>query len=33
VAAWEFAGEGKMPIHNEEPLTFETVKLVERSYK
>ena len=33
VAAWEYAGEGKPPIRNEEPLTFETVKLVERSYK
>ena len=33
VAAWEYAGDGKMPIRNEEPLTFETVKLVERSYK
>ncbi len=33
VAAWEYAGEGKTPIRNEEPLTFETVKLVERSYK
>ena len=33
VAAWEYAGEGKTPLRNEEPLTFETVKLVERSYK
>ncbi len=33
VAAWEYAGEAKTPIRNEEPLTFETVKLVERSYK
>jgi succinate dehydrogenase / fumarate reductase, flavoprotein subunit len=33
VAAWEFAGDGKLPLRHEEPLTFETVKLVERSYK
>ena len=33
VAAWEYAGEGKAPIRNEEPLSFETVMLVERSYK
>jgi succinate dehydrogenase / fumarate reductase flavoprotein subunit len=33
VAAWEYAGDGKPPVRHEEPLTFETVKLVERSYK
>jgi succinate dehydrogenase / fumarate reductase flavoprotein subunit len=33
VAAWEYTGDGKLPIRHEEPLTFETVKLVERSYK
>ncbi len=33
VAAWEYAGPARTPIRNEEPLTFETVKLVERSYK
>ena len=33
VAAWEYAGDGQPPIRHEEPLTFETVKLVERSYK
>ncbi len=33
VAAWEYAGPDRTPIRNEEPLTFETVKLVERSYK
>ncbi len=33
VAAWEFTGDGKEPVRYEEPLTFETVKLVERSYK
>ncbi|MDM8528758.1 fumarate reductase/succinate dehydrogenase flavoprotein subunit [Anaerolineales bacterium HSG24] len=32
-AAWEYAGEGKMPILNKEPLTFEYVKLTQRSYK
>ena len=33
VAAWEYAGPDRTPIRHEEPLTFETVKLVERSYK
>jgi succinate dehydrogenase / fumarate reductase flavoprotein subunit len=33
VAAWEYAGDGKPPVRHEEPLTFEVVKLVERSYK
>lgn len=33
VAAWEFAGVGKPPILNKEPLTFEYVKPSERSYK
>ena len=33
VAAWEYAGPDKTPIRNEEPLNFEVVKLVERSYK
>ncbi len=33
VAAWEFAGEGKAPILNKEPLTFENVHLTQRSYK
>ena len=33
VAAWEYAGPNQTPVRNEEPLTFETVKLVERSYK
>jgi succinate dehydrogenase / fumarate reductase flavoprotein subunit len=32
-AVWEFAGEGKEPIRNVEPLTFENVKLATRSYK
>lgn len=33
VAAWEYAGEGKQPILNKEPLTFEYVALSQRSYK
>ena len=33
VAVWEYAGEGKEPIFHKEPLTFENVKLSQRSYK
>jgi succinate dehydrogenase / fumarate reductase flavoprotein subunit len=33
VAAWEYAGPGKKPIRNVEPLTFENVHLQTRSYK
>jgi succinate dehydrogenase / fumarate reductase flavoprotein subunit len=33
VAAWEYAGEGKAPILNKEPLEFENVHLATRSYK
>jgi succinate dehydrogenase / fumarate reductase flavoprotein subunit len=33
VAVWEYAGEGKSPILNKEPLVFENVKLSQRSYK
>jgi len=33
VAVWEYAGEGKPPILNKEPLVFENVKLTQRSYK
>ena len=33
VAAWEFKGVGQKPELHKEPLTFETLKLVERSYK
>ncbi|MEO5815648.1 MAG: fumarate reductase/succinate dehydrogenase flavoprotein subunit, partial [Gemmatimonadaceae bacterium] len=33
VAAWEYAGEGKAPILNKEPLIFENIKLSQRSYK
>lgn len=33
VSAWEYAGEGKDPILNKEPLVFENVELTTRSYK
>jgi succinate dehydrogenase / fumarate reductase, flavoprotein subunit len=33
VAGWEFAGEGKTPILNKEPLVYEEVKMSTRSYK
>jgi succinate dehydrogenase / fumarate reductase flavoprotein subunit len=33
VAAWEFAGTGKAPILNKEPLNFEYVHPTQRSYK
>jgi succinate dehydrogenase / fumarate reductase, flavoprotein subunit len=33
VAAWEYAGDGKAPILNKEPLEFEYVHLAQRSYK
>jgi succinate dehydrogenase / fumarate reductase flavoprotein subunit len=33
VAAWEYAGDGKAPILNKEPLVFENIKLSQRSYK
>jgi len=33
VAAWEFAGEGKPPVLNKEPLNFEHAHLAKRSYK
>jgi succinate dehydrogenase / fumarate reductase flavoprotein subunit len=32
-AAWEFAGDGKPPTLNKEPLVFENVALSQRSYK
>ena len=32
-AVWEYAGEGKEPIFNKEPLIFENIKLAVRSYK
>jgi succinate dehydrogenase / fumarate reductase flavoprotein subunit len=33
VAAWEFAGDGKSPVLNKEPLVYEEVKMSTRSYK
>jgi succinate dehydrogenase / fumarate reductase flavoprotein subunit len=33
VAAWEYAGPGKQPVLNKEPLTFEYVHPSQRSYK
>ena len=33
VAAWEYAGQGKTPVLNKEPLHFENVALTQRSYK
>jgi succinate dehydrogenase / fumarate reductase flavoprotein subunit len=33
VAAWEYQGEGKKPLRNIEPLVYEEVKMVTRSYK
>ena len=33
VAAWEYAGEGKAPVLNKEPLVYEEVKMSTRSYK
>jgi succinate dehydrogenase / fumarate reductase flavoprotein subunit len=32
-AAWEYRGEGERPTLHKEPLTFEYVKLAQRSYK
>jgi succinate dehydrogenase / fumarate reductase flavoprotein subunit len=33
VAAWEYAGDGKEPLLNKEPLVYEEVKMSTRSYK
>jgi succinate dehydrogenase / fumarate reductase flavoprotein subunit len=33
VAAWEYAGEGKAPVRNVEPLVYEAVKMSVRNYK
>lgn len=33
VAAWEYAGPGKPPILNKEPLVYEEVHMSTRSYK
>jgi succinate dehydrogenase / fumarate reductase flavoprotein subunit len=33
VAAWEYAGDGRAPVLNKEPLEFENIHLSTRSYK
>lgn len=33
VAGWEYAGEGKSPVLNKEPLVYEAVHMSTRSYK
>jgi len=33
VSVWEHQGDGKAPVMNKEPLSFETIKLAQRSYK
>ncbi|MEI6342170.1 MAG: fumarate reductase/succinate dehydrogenase flavoprotein subunit [Verrucomicrobiota bacterium] len=33
VAAWEYAGKGRDPVLNKEPLNYEEVKMSTRSYK
>jgi succinate dehydrogenase / fumarate reductase flavoprotein subunit len=33
VAAWEYAGPGRPPVLNKEPLVYETVQMSTRSYK
>jgi succinate dehydrogenase / fumarate reductase, flavoprotein subunit len=33
VAAWEYQGEGKAPVMNKEPLVYEELKMMQRSYK
>jgi succinate dehydrogenase / fumarate reductase flavoprotein subunit len=33
VAAWEYAGESRVPVRNVEPLAYETVKMSVRNYK
>jgi succinate dehydrogenase / fumarate reductase flavoprotein subunit len=32
-AAWEYQGEGRAPLRNEEPLNYEFVKMSTRNYK
>jgi succinate dehydrogenase / fumarate reductase flavoprotein subunit len=32
-AVWEYQGAGKPPVRNQEPLVYEEVKMVTRSYK
>jgi len=33
VAAWEYQGEDKAPIRHVEPLVYEELKMMQRSYK
>jgi len=33
VAVWEYAGDDKAPVRNQEPLTFDNLQLATRSYK
>lgn len=33
VAAWEYAGDGKEPILNKEPLEYEAIEVKQRNYK
>jgi len=33
VAAWQYMGDENEPVLNKEPLSFEYVKLSQRSYK
>jgi succinate dehydrogenase / fumarate reductase flavoprotein subunit len=33
VAAWEYAGDGREPVRNVEPLAYEAVKMSVRNYK
>jgi succinate dehydrogenase / fumarate reductase flavoprotein subunit len=33
VAAWEYAGDGTVPVRNVEPLAYESVKMSVRNYK
>ena len=33
VAAWEYAGDGEVPVLHKEPLAYENVELATRSYK
>ena len=33
VAGWEFKGDGVEPVAHKEPLSFEHIKLAQRSYK
>jgi succinate dehydrogenase / fumarate reductase flavoprotein subunit len=33
VAAWQYRGEGELPVLHKEPLVYEEVKMTQRSYK